>query len=144
MLGALYVHAVFPQILHLRKDPVARILGRDFAPVAGVTAALTQAHLFDAVLTTDYETTAWLRFNQPGIKVIQVNEPQRYPDAPSPPVALLKGRLLYLAELRRDQHHLVQESFGFIGFPTQAQTPSGLYMIYPMGNPKSSQIGRMP
>ena len=144
MLAALYVHAAFPQILHLRKDPVSRILGRDFAPIASVTAALTQSHFADAILTTDYETTAWLRFTQPGVTVIQVNEPQRYADAPAPPPALLKGHLLYLAELRRDQHQLLQQSFRFLGFPTQAQTPSGLYMIYPVGNPKSSVIGRMP
>ena len=144
MLAALYLHAAFPQVLHLRKDPVARILGRDFAPIASVIAALTQSHFADAILTTDYETTAWLRFTQPGVKVIQVNEPQRYADAPVPPPALLKGHLLYLAELRRDQHHLVQQSFGYLGFPTQAQTPSGLYMIYPIGNPKNSMIGKMP
>ncbi len=145
MLAALYVHAAFPQILHLRKDPVARILGRDFAPIATVTNALVGAHLAEAVLTTDYETTAWLRFTQPGLKVIQVNEPQRYPDAPAPSADLLKRRLLYLAELRRDQHHLVQQSFRYLGFPTQAQTPSGLYMLYPVGNPKSSMpIGKMP
>ena len=42
-----------------------------------------KAHLADAILTTDYETTAWLRFTQPGLKVIQVNEPWRYPDAPA-------------------------------------------------------------
>ncbi len=144
LLLALYVHAAFPQILHLRKDPVARILGRDFAPIATVTNALVGAHLAEAVLTTDYETTAWLRFTQPGLKVIQVNEPQRYPDALVPPLPLLKRHLLYLAELRRDQHPLVQQSFGYLGFPTQAQTPSGLYMLYPVGTPKSSNIGRMP
>ena len=144
MLAALYLHAAFPQVLHLRKDPVARILGRDFAPIASVAAALTQSRFADAILTTDYETTAWLRFTQPGVKVIQVNEPQRYADAPVPPPALLKGHLLYLAELRRDQHTKVQQSFGYLGFPTQAQTPSGLYMIYPVGNPKSSPIGKMP
>ena len=144
MLLALYAHAAFPQVLHLRKDPVARILGREFAPIATVANALVQAHLADAILTTDYETTAWLRFTQPGLKVIQVNDPQRYPDAPAAPPALLKGRLIYLADLRRDQHPLVQQSFAYLGFPTQAQTPSGLYMLYPVGNPKSSQIGRMP
>ena len=144
MLLALYGHAAFPQILHLRKDPVSRILGRDFAPIASVAGALASAHLADAIVTTDYETTAWLRFTQPGLKVIQVNEPQRYADAPSPPPALLKGKLLYLAELRRDKHRLVQQSFGYLGFPTQAQTPSSLYMLYPVGSPKTSLIGRMP
>jgi 4-amino-4-deoxy-L-arabinose transferase-like glycosyltransferase len=144
LLAALYVHAAFPQVLHLRKDPVARILGRDFAPIAAVAGALTASHFADAIVTTDYETTAWLRFTQPGIKVIQFNEPQRYADAPVPPPALLRGHLLYLADLRRDQHQLLQQSFGFLGFPTQAQTPSGLYMIYPVGNPKSSLMGKMP
>ena len=58
--------------------------------------------------------------------------------------ALLKGQLLYMAELRRDQHQLVQQDFAYTGFPTQLQTPAGLYMLYPVGSPKRSQIGKMP
>ena len=50
---------------------------------------------------------------------------------------LLKGRLIYLAEFRRDQHPLVQQDFAYLGFPTQLQTPSSLYMLYPVGRPKS-------
>ena len=144
--------------LALQKDPVARLLGRDFAPIGEVAAALVKAHLADAVLTTDYETTARLRFTQPGVRVIQVTEPERYPDAPSPPPALLRARLVYLAELRRDQHQLVQRDFAYMGFPTQLQSSAGfymghavelqapvsLYMLYPVGRPKSSQIGKMP
>jgi len=161
-LAGLFLLAVYAQALYaplaLRKDPVARLLGRDFAPVADVTAALVKAHIADAVLTTDYETTAWLRFTQPAIKVIQINEAQRYSDAPPPPPALLQGRLIYLAEFRRDQHQLVQRLFAYTGFPTQLQGPSGfyrgkpapipgaatLYMLYPVGRPRASQIGRMP
>jgi len=147
-LAAVFVLAAYAQALYaplnLRKDPVARVLGRDFAPISEVAAALVKAHLAGAVLTTDYETTAWMRFTQPGIAVIQVNEPERYPDAPAPPPALLQGQLVYLAEFRRDQHHLVQQLFAYTGFPTQMQTPSSLYMLYPVGRPKSSQIGRMP
>ncbi len=144
--------------LPLRKDPVAGLLGRDFAPAASVAAALVHAHLADAVLTTDYETTAWLRFTQPGVKVIQITEPQRFADTPSPPPALLQGRLIYLTEFRRDQHQLVQADFAYTGFPTQLQSrfgyymghtvelgaPVSLYMIYPVARPKSAQIGKMP
>ena len=54
-------------VVPLKKDPAARILGRDFAGVANVAAAMVRGHLANAILTTDYETTAWLRFNQPGI-----------------------------------------------------------------------------
>jgi len=128
----------------LKKDPLARILGREFAPIGEVVAALVNAHLADAVLTTDYQTTAWLRFNHPGIKVVQLNEPQRYPGAPAADASLLARPLIYLAEQRRDQHFLVQKDFGYTGFPTQLQTPSSLYMVYPVGRPKSSHLGRMP
>ena len=143
LLLGVYVQALFMP-LHLAKDPLARILGRDFRPVGEITAVIVRSHLADAVLTTDYETTAWLRWDQPDLKVVQINEPQRYPDAPTPPPALLKGRLLYIAELRRDQHQLVQQDFAYTGFPTQLQTPTGLYMLYPAGRPKTSQIGKMP
>jgi len=119
-------------------------LGRDFAPIGAVAGAMVKAHLADAILTTDYETTAWLRFTQPGVKVVQLNEPQRYEEAPAASPALLKGRLLYLTEFRRDQHQLVQQSFAYTGFPTQLQTPASLYVIYPVARPKSSAIGRMP
>ena len=128
----------------LKKDPLARLLGREFAPIGEVVAALVTGHLADAVLTTDYQTTAWLRFNHPGLKVVQLNEPQRYPGAPAAGASLLTRPLIYLAELRRDQHLLVQKSFAYTGFPTQLQTPSSLYMVYPVGRPKSSPLGRMP
>jgi hypothetical protein len=128
----------------LKKDPLARILGREFAPIGDVVAALVKAHLAEAVLTTDYETTAWLRFTQPDIKVIQLNETQRYGDAPAADAALLRRPLIYLAEMRRDQHVLVQQSFAYTGFPTQLQTPSSLYMVYPVGRPKIASLGKMP
>jgi hypothetical protein len=143
MVLAVYVQALFAPIV-IRKDPLARILGRDFAPIGEVAAAMVKAHLAEAILTTDYETTAWLRFTQPQVKVIQINEPQRYEGAPAAPAQLLNGRLLYLAELRRDQHQLVGQSFGYTGFPTQLQTPSSLWMIYPISHPKSSPLGKMP
>ena len=147
-LAALLLLTVYAQaqfgLLHLKKDPLARILGRDFAPIAEVTGAIVKAHLADAVVTTDYETTAWLRFNQPQVRVVQINEPQRYPEAPAPDAVLWKGRLVYLVDLRRDRHDLVGREFGYTGFPTQLQTPSSRYMLYPVGRPKGSPVGKMP
>jgi 4-amino-4-deoxy-L-arabinose transferase-like glycosyltransferase len=143
LLLAVYVQALFAPV-PLKKDPLARILGREFSPIGDVVAALVKAHLADAVLTTDYETTAWLRFTQPDIKVVQLNETQRYGDAPAADTALLRRSLIYLVEMRRDQHVLVQQSFAYTGFPTQLQTPSSLYMVYPVGRPKVSSLGKMP
>jgi hypothetical protein len=73
-----------------------------------------------------------------------VNEPQRYPDAPAPPPALLKGRLIYLASLKRDQHKLLQQDFAETGFPTQIQGSGPPYMLYPVSGPKRAVIGKMP
>jgi len=143
LLLAVYAQALFVP-LHMKKDPLGRILGREFAPVGEVAAAMVKAHLAEAIITTDYETTAWLRFNHPDVPVIQLNEPQRFPQAPSAGPELLKQPLIYLAELRRDQHPLVQRDFAYTGFPTQLQTPSSLYMVYPVGRPKSSSLGKMP
>jgi len=128
----------------LNNDPLARLLGRNFAPIGDVVGAISKARLADAILTTDYQTTAWLRFNQPQVKVIQVTETQRYPQAPAADAKLLQGRLFYLAELRRDRHREVRSSFGYTGFPTQLQGPGTLYVLYPVGKPRSSKIGKMP
>jgi 4-amino-4-deoxy-L-arabinose transferase-like glycosyltransferase len=143
MLAAAYAQAgwsVFP----IRSDPAARVLGRQFRPVAQVAAAITGAGLADAIVTTDYETTAWLRFYEPSVKVIQLNEPQRYPDAPAPSAALLKGRLIYLAALKRDRHELVVRDFAYTGFPTQIQGNGAPYMLYPIGKPRRLDVGKMP
>ncbi|MEY4708778.1 MAG: hypothetical protein RJB58_2501 [Pseudomonadota bacterium] len=128
----------------LNNDPLARLLGRNFAPIGDVVGAISKARLADAILTTDYQTTAWLRFNQPQVKVIQVTETQRYPQAPAADAKLLQGRLFYLAELRRDRHREVRSSFDYTGFPTQLQGPGTLYVLYPVGKPRSSKIGKMP
>jgi len=147
-LAALLLVAAYAQagwgVITIRNDPAARILGRQFRPVAQVTAAIVGAHLADAIVTTDYETTAWLRFYEPSVKVIQLNEPQRYPGAPAPSDALLKGRLIYLAALKRDQHRLVARDFAYTGFPTQIQDAGAPYMLYPVGKPKHLGIGKMP
>ena len=123
MLLALYAQAAFPRCFRCARIRWRASWAATLRRIGAVAAALVQAHLADAILTTDYETTAWLRFTQPGLKVMQVNEPQRYPDAPAPPPALLKGRLIYLAELRRDQHPLVQQSFAYTGLSHPAPDP---------------------
>lgn len=128
----------------IRHDPAAQLLGRNFAPVGEVVGAISKARLADAILTTDYQTTAWLRFNQPHVKVIQVTETQRYPNAPAADAKLLSGRLFYLAEFRRDRQRALRKDFGYSGFPTQLQGPGALYVLYPVAKPKSSTIGKMP
>ncbi len=112
MLLMTYNQAARLYPIPLNNDPLARLLGRNFAPIGDVVGAISKARLADAILTTDYQTTAWLRFNQPQVKVIQVTQTQRYPDAPPADAKLLRGRLFYLTELRRDRHRELRKDFG--------------------------------
>jgi hypothetical protein len=57
-----------------------------------------------AILTTDYETTAWFAFYG-HVPVVQVNEPQRGLGGP-----LGKGPFVYVAEQGRDRHGLFKSA----------------------------------
>jgi 4-amino-4-deoxy-L-arabinose transferase-like glycosyltransferase len=146
LLLLIYAQALF-EWLPLRNDPLPRLLGRGFPSIARTVAEAIQGGRFDAVLTTDYETTAWLRFYQPNVKVIQIDEPWRYPDAPAPG-PLLKKRLLYLVEARRDRAGLVRQSFTGVGSPTamrgESNSGSPLYELFPVLGPKRMMLGEMP
>lgn len=131
-------------VITIKHDPAARLLGRDFTDVARVAAALVKSRRVTAIVTTDYETTAWLRFTQPDLKVIQVNEPQRYDGAPAAQAGDLKDALLYVTPARRDQHLLVRQQFADIGEPHQIQTASGAYSLYRVTRARVVPLGKMP
>lgn len=115
MLLALYLQAALG-IFPLKNDPVARLLARDFPAAAkNLAASVPDA----AILTTDYETTALLRYYQPRLTVIQVNEPWRYDWAPPPSAALLQKPLVYFVEKRRDQSALVAGHSGLMSSPLE-------------------------
>ena len=65
-------------------------------------------------LTTDYETTALLRYYQPKLTVIQLTDPQRYPWAPAASPTLLRRQVVYFYAKRREQTDLVREHVRFL------------------------------
>ncbi len=148
MLLLVYGQALFSW-LPLKNDPMPRLLARGFQPVGNVVAQMVKAGIAEGVLTTDYETTAWLRFYQPQLKVIQLNEAWRWPGAPAPGT-LLNRKLLYLVETKRDQRDLVRRYFSQTAeMPTELgnHPKSGraiTYALFPVAGAKSSRIGKMP
>ncbi len=129
------------------RDPLARLLGGGFRPVADGVARAARGAGAQAILTTDYETTAWLRFYEPGLKVVQMGELYRYPAAPMAAPGLT--RLLYLVEKKRDQNPQVRKSFSEVSLATElAVTRDGRelsrYEIYLADAPKGPIYGRMP
>jgi 4-amino-4-deoxy-L-arabinose transferase-like glycosyltransferase len=108
MLAIVYAHVLFG-ILPLKNDPAARLLMRNFPAAARSVAEST-----NVVVTTDYETTALLRYYQPRLPVIQINDPQRYPWAPPASPTQLRRQVVYFYAKRREQTDLIRPHVRFL------------------------------
>jgi hypothetical protein len=149
LLLLVYVQVLTGLLPMGKSDPLARLLGQGFRPVADNLPVALRSAGAGAVLTTDYETTAWLRFYEPGLKVIQAGETYRYPNAPSPPVELLSQPLLYVVEQRRDRHGMLGDYFGVVEPVTALQikrndTELSTYTIYRLDEHKGVVPSKMP
>jgi 4-amino-4-deoxy-L-arabinose transferase-like glycosyltransferase len=149
LLLLVYVQTLTGLVPLGKGDPLARLLGLGFRPVADSLPGAVRSAGAGAVLTTDYETTAWLRFYEPGLKVIQAGETYRYPNAPSPPLELLSGPLLYVVEQRRDRHGMLGDYFGVVEPVSSLQikrndTELATYTIYRLEQRKDVVPSKMP
>ena len=138
MLAALYGQALL-EIAPRNREPVARVLGAGFPELAENIAA---DH--PTIVTTDYQTTAWLRFYQPQMPVAQVNEAFRFPWGRAP---VLAAPLYYLTEDKRDDAASLKPYFD-IAAPRLVDTmragyPVSHYRLYPLSAPKNVP-GKMP
>ena len=96
-----------------------------------------------------YLARPWLRFYEPGLKVVQLGEINRYPSAPMPDAALMRGPLLYFVERKRDQSSQVRKYYSSVRLATQLRVGRAggeiaLYGIYLADMPKGPIPGRMP
>jgi 4-amino-4-deoxy-L-arabinose transferase-like glycosyltransferase len=145
LLALLYSQALLGW-LPWKNDPLPRLLGRGFAPLA---RSIATAGIAEAIVTTDYETTAWLRFYQPGLKVIEIDEPRRYPDAAAPGRALLQMPLIYLVEKKRIRGDLIARYFRVAELTAAMNLSTGLgpqqtYELFALAGAKTPPFGKMP
>jgi 4-amino-4-deoxy-L-arabinose transferase-like glycosyltransferase len=148
MLALVYAQALFGVLPLGRADPLTRLLGGGFPAVAEQLQALQKSAGAAAILTSDYETTAWLRFYSP-LPIIQANESFRYPDAPGPSQAQLNGPLLYLVEQRVDKsaklagHFAVLKPVGEIDRKRDSIVIAR-YKVYRADGLRGAVFGKMP
>ncbi len=140
LLALCYVQAFFGVLPIGRSDPFARLLGFGISDVAKQIESRHPA----AILTTDYETTAWFAFYGK-VPVVQVNEPQRWLDAPIA-IRPVGGLLLYIADRSRDRHALLP---GQVASPatvdrTRNGKPVEQYLIYAVSDWRGPTLGRQP
>jgi hypothetical protein len=87
-----------------RRDATVRSVGVGWRELAGEIEAVRARVGASCVLALDYGTTSWLSFYLPkGTCVAQRGQRFRWVDMPEPDPALLKGKLLYVDEVREDQ-----------------------------------------
>jgi 4-amino-4-deoxy-L-arabinose transferase-like glycosyltransferase len=134
-------------LLPLKHDPLARLLGVGMKQMAGEVQAEAQKTGARAVLASDYETTAWLRFYAPQLAVIAVEQPNRYLEAPG--VQLDAGPWLYVADPGRAQNRVVTGSFAVATErPDLARMRDSAaiarYELWQLDRPRSSLQGKKP
>jgi 4-amino-4-deoxy-L-arabinose transferase-like glycosyltransferase len=138
-VAAVLLLAVYVQVTlgwPLKNDPAARLLARDFPQAARALAQST-----GTVVTSDYQTTALLRHYQPQLKVVQINDPQRYLWAPD--TEPLVGQVVYFVEKRRARPDLVEDKTQLMSDPLDFGAP-GNYVGYLLHAPKDSLTGKVP
>ncbi len=150
LLLAVYAQALFGVVPMGRSDPLARLLAVGFGDVTGAIEQARRQTGAAAVVTTDYESTAWFAFYLPhSVPVIQAGEVQRYPDAPAAAPALLSRPLLYVVETRLDKHAALAADFADIRpvlrFDRRREgVPIAHYIVYRLAGWRGTALGRMP
>ena len=146
LLFLVYLQAV-TGILPLTRDPLARLLGVGMADAAQEVAGLAQKTGAKAVLTSDYETTAWMRLIAPELAIVAIDRPERYLDAPE--ISLASGPLLYLADQGREKDTALTGNFGSVIALAEVARMRGTqvvarYPVWLLQTPKSPVAGKLP
>ena len=148
LLAAAYAQAFFGVVPMGRKDPLARLLAVGFPNVTDKVEKLRLSAHADAILTSDYASTAWFAFYGPG-PVVQIGEEYRWPGAPAASAALYAQPALYVSEGRRDRHDLIAAHFAYVVEIARIDRErEGVaiahYVVYRVGGLKGAPVGRIP
>jgi hypothetical protein len=150
LLVGVYAQALVGIVPLGRSDPLARLLAVGMPAVTEAIDRVAAKDQTQAILTTDYATTAWFSFYLPSHpKIIQLNEEQRYPDAARADVALLSQPLLYVVETRLDRHDFVAAHFArVVPIAHVDRLRRGVaiahYVIYRVEGLQGAPLGRLP
>jgi 4-amino-4-deoxy-L-arabinose transferase-like glycosyltransferase len=144
VLAAAYLQAS-TGLLPLRGDPLARLLGVGMRDTAMQLQLIKERNGASAILASDYEMTAWLRFYAPALTVIAVDQPNRYLEAPA--VQAGQGPLLYVADREADRSLLAD--FGTVTqlpdlVRARRSQPLARYSVWQLQIPRQPIDGKAP
>ncbi len=150
LLIGVYAQALFGVIPFGRSDPLARLLAVGFDGVAQSVEGLRRGNGATAIVTTDYESTAWFSFYLPDHPpVIQANETYRYLDAPAAGGNLFGKAALYVVEQRLDKHQDLASRFAVVREVARFDrlrhgVPIAHYAAYVLTGWRGTPFGRVP
>jgi hypothetical protein len=149
LLAVVYLQAMFSIVPLGRTDPLARLLAVGMSDVTDEIRKAQAQSGADAIVTTDYASTGWLRYYMPDQRVIAATEVQRWPDAQIPSAEMLTKPLLYVVENRRDQHAVLAADFTDVAalaeIPRIANGATvAIYRVYRVSGWRGTRLGRLP
>jgi hypothetical protein len=115
LFALLIVQADTGVLTGYRRDSTVRSVGVGWRELAAQIDAVRQRVGARCVLVPDYGTTSWLMFYLPkGSCVIQPTQRIRWVNMPEPDPELLKGKLLYVDEVRGERQLYLGQTFAHI------------------------------
>jgi 4-amino-4-deoxy-L-arabinose transferase-like glycosyltransferase len=132
-------------LLPLKGDPLARLLGVGMRDTVVQLQLIKERKGARAILASDYEMTAWLRFYAPTLTVIAVDQPNRYLEAPA--VRAGQGPLLYVVDREADRNLLA--NFGTVTrlpdlVRVRRSQPLAHYSVWQLQMPRQPVGGKTP
>src|SRR5580698_8852570 len=115
LFALLIVQADTGVLTGYRRDATVRSVGVGWRELAAQIDAVRQRVGARCVLAPDYGTTSWLEFYLPkGSCVVQPTQRIRWVNMPEPDPELLKGKLLYVDEVRGERQLYLGQTFAHI------------------------------
>ena len=145
-----YAQALIGVVPLGRKDPLARLLAVGLPDVVSRVETLREDAHADALITTEYASTAWFAFySRAHPPIVQIGEEFRWPDAPAPQAKLFSRPALYVTEIRHDRRDLLAVHFSSVREIARIDRkrdgiPIAHYIVYRIDGLKGGPIGRMP
>jgi 4-amino-4-deoxy-L-arabinose transferase-like glycosyltransferase len=150
ILLVVYAQAFFGILPLGEGDPIARMMGVGFRPVAVQIAEVAREDGAVAIATTKYATTAWLAFYRASpIPIVQLNEDNRFLSSPRATAGMLRGPLLYVTEHPERDLPWVEARFDQVKFVVIVdRMRNGIlldkYYAFLLAGHRGAPIGRVP
>ena len=117
ILAVIHAQAFFGMLPIGKHDPIARMMGVGFAPVAETVADDAARLHARAIVTTNYSATSWLAFySRASLPVVQIADEERFLSSPRANAATLAGTLLYVTTNPGAELHDVISRFSQVRF----------------------------